>query len=596
MKTEGNAEPNSQPRKKLRFSVFQPTVPGLSPPRSPQRNPQRSPTKSSIKSPSPLQSPKKSPLKSPLRGRRRSSYITFRDEILNKRIALGSRSNQFRENTFNIMTTINNIAFNMCSRFETDEKVIQNLSRTAMKRTTELRRATQKMQKINSEFIQNYYQTYTDKLQTEENSKKRKPSESEDNKDISYSDLSIVNHESLGLGMSMKKEEDIQKRLTQLHKIEKLKGEILIMNQRKKYNINKTFEEPVIFRKGDFLRPYQDNCKFKPYYKYNKENLHYKRNYFSPEKKSEGLFLSQDNEMGIKEKKSQKPVKIDHDRIKSASSKYTRTQLSGDTFYTTQVTSPYTRPVSNYRLFSGAKPGKPTATLTASNNKRKKYSSILTKVNKISMKASLDSQEISNLIKEEAKIIKEREDIKVNKTTSFDINRVIKDMGLDRYKSGKNHIDENEIIFKNKEAVGKKLDKKGKAILNALVNQLIFEQERLNKGYSEENTYTKKIMQLKQEKEFKRVSYQTTALKKRFNPKKSIEPENEKEIVLKIIKSLGNENLDDPEVLREILLKYKIMEDIKPLVYDKSYNKLKKQKVIRKPRVATIENSRQSGK
>jgi hypothetical protein len=63
-------------------------------------------------------------------------------------------------------------------------------------------------------------------------------------------------------------------------KLEMLKGEILLSDQRKKYHVHKTFEKQKVFNQKYFMRKTTDeNNNYKPYNSYKKGNLYFNKSY-----------------------------------------------------------------------------------------------------------------------------------------------------------------------------------------------------------------------------------------------------------------------------------------------------------------------------
>ena len=181
---------------------------------------------------------------------------------------------------------------------------------------------------------------------------------------------------------------------------------------------------------------------------------------------------------------------------------------------------------------------------------------------------------------EDSKKIKKPIKIKYN----FDLNKIKEEFHLGNKRTSKNekdnlYIDETQLLFSNAEKVSKNLDHKSRIILSQLVTEMIHEQKRLNNNFDQGSIYDRQLTKIKQKKEFKQVSVQTMALKKLLNENKTIEPKNEKEKIYNIMKNINEDNLDNIKNLKAVLLKSRVMENIKPLLYNNRCLKKKEKKI-----------------
>ena len=128
-------------------------------------------------------------------------------------------------------------------------------------------------------------------------------------------------------------------------------------------------------------------------------------------------------------------------------------------------------------------------------------------------------------------------------------------------------IDENKLLLSNAEKVSKILDEKSRVILSQLINEMLCEQSRLNISYNQGSNYDRQLKSIQQKKEFKLVSDQTMALKKYLSENKTIEPKNEREKIIKLMKSINKEDFEDDNYIKELFLKARVMKNIKPLLY-----------------------------
>ena len=108
---------------------------------------------------------------------------------------------------------------------------------------------------------------------------------------------------------------------------------------------------------------------------------------------------------------------------------------------------------------------------------------------------------------------------------------------------------------------------------------MLTEQERLNNQFNQGSNYDRELKKLKQKKEFKLVSNQTMALKKFLSDNKTVEPKNEKEKIFKIMKSINQDDCSNEESIKQVLLKSRVMKNIKPLLYNNRNIRRKNRKI-----------------
>ena len=176
----------------------------------------------------------------------------------------------------------------MVNRFNGDEATMSNMRNIAMGQTRRLSMEFRKINYKNEQMNLHYLETYSDNpdLISPIRNQDKSPNSISD-VSLSYSEISQVEFDN---EKTKKQANKINKYLKKKEKLDKLKGEMLLMDQRKKYHINKTYEKPRVFNKGHFLRK-EDDSSYKPRYKYNKDNLFYLKTYHSPQSSTENNFF-----------------------------------------------------------------------------------------------------------------------------------------------------------------------------------------------------------------------------------------------------------------------------------------------------------------
>ena len=494
-----------------------------------------------------------------------SKFDRFKDS---KKIILNSISSKSRDTFSNIISRISNACYNMVNRFNGDEATMSNMRNIAMGQTRRLSMEFKKINYKNEQMNLHYLETYSDNPDLISPIRNQEKATSISDVSLSYSEISQVEFDN---EKTKKQANKINKYFKKKEKLDKLKGEMLLMDQRKKYHINKTYEKPRVFNKGHFLRK-EDDSSYKPRYKYNKDNLFYLKTYHSPHLSTENNFI---------------PT---HSRVCSA---YLSTNTGSNTRISLSYKSNRNRnnKVNGHSALStsGSKysSGKYCLSETYSKSRKKKNrDNMILKIRKVQLDTYKKSKRIESGIErdkneyEDSKKIKKPIKIKYN----FDLNKIKEEFHLGNKRTSKNekdnlYIDETQLLFSNAEKVSKNLDHKSRIILSQLVTEMIHEQKRLNNNFDQGSIYDRQLTKIKQKKEFKQVSVQTMALKKLLNENKTIEPKNEKEKIYNIMKNINEDNLDNIKKLKAVLLKSRVMENIKPLLYNNRCLKKKEKKI-----------------
>lgn len=150
--------------------------------------------------------------------------------------------------------------------------------------------------------------------------------------------------------------------------------------------------------------------------------------------------------------------------------------------------------------------------------------------------------------------------------TTFDLNEIIDEFKLNQHHSSSPRSEE-DIVRRNALKVANMLPKEDHVYLWQMVNEVLHEQKVLHKRFDDESGLCKRLLQLKQRKEFQKVCNQTMILKKSYSLRNTVEPEDEVRKIKKIIREI-NGKVGTSENLQKVLLKLKVMKDIKPLLYN----------------------------
>ena len=519
---------------------------------------------------------------------RKTSFLRFKDNSLKRVAVLYKKSFLSHNKTKKLISSISNTYSHMCIRYNKDEKIHSNLRNVALNQTKQLKTEINKINKINREINLFYHENYTGEV-----NKISPPKEIIVNDhNLSYDDISIVSYEDIRSGNLNKKIENyFQKKQT----LNKLKGEILMREQKLKFNVNETFEKPRTMKSGDFVRnKYYNNIKFERKINYNKNNLINKKLY--------KLHSQNQSHITNKELRRNRPnsnysfLSTSNNYFKSiqnTSSNIHSGNINNISSNTTQ--SSLINPKKQKRIVSPISCGKsykmksfdfdnnitnnePIYTHThyqQTENKGKyflNHKDICDLVKNMHVTLYNKGKNISNRIIKSMNYNKNINNDKTNHKKSkseFDLNAIIKEFNLNM-SSRFIPIDEKQILKSKANKVGKYLCKDSRLILDEVVKQLMNEKEYLNNNYFnnniENNLTISQLRKIRLEKEFRKVCNQTMALKKHLNVKKSVEPINEKEKIDKIMKQLNSTSWEDNNNFEHIILKAKVMKKIKPLI------------------------------
>ena len=399
------------------------------------------------------------------------------------------------------------------------------------------------------------------------------------------------------------------RKYNKLKKLNKLKAEIIMGEQRKKFTLKQKFEEPSNTDRFNFNRTanekfdyseikskYMDIYTKNPNKKYKDNSL----NILSPSIKNGNptkIYNNDNNISTFKEKRISSGFKRNNKNNNSFKN------LNSDIFQNTQISTTVNTTnnsmISNnknntsisFRLRPFSSNSFKTRTVDQSNNKNIKKAfnkqlrrNIINYIKSIQFDANKESFLLNQNYDLNSKInknIEHKRKIKSffdKKEEHFDINKINKEFGFDTNRKNDNKnkilIDEEEIAQKYAERVSNYLNDKGKKILNEIIKKIKYDEKRLNKNYLTESLYDKRLIRLKMEDEFKLVSRESLALEKELEEKfnddnESIDRVQHREI-LNIIHEIIKKEWNDIDNLKEHMLRDKVMKKIQLYEYKKN--------------------------
>ena len=399
------------------------------------------------------------------------------------------------------------------------------------------------------------------------------------------------------------------RKYNKLKKLHKLKAEIIMGEQRKKFTLKQKFEEPSNTDRFNFNRTanekfdyseikskYMDIYTKNPNKKYKDNSL----NILSLSIKNGNptkIYNNDNNISTFKEKRISSGFKRNNKNNNSFKN------LNSDIFQNTQISTTVNTTnnsmISNnknntsisFRLRPFSSNSFKTRTVDQSNNKNIKKAfnkqlrrNIINYIKSIQFDANKESFLLNQNYDLNSKInknIEHKRKIKSffdKKEEHFDINKINKEFGFDTNRKNDNKnkilIDEEEIAQKYAERVSNYLNDKGKKILNEIIKKIKYDEKRLNKNYLTESLYDKRLIRLKMEDEFKLVSRESLALEKELEEKfnddnESIDRVQHREI-LNIIHEIIKKEWNDIDNLKEHMLRDKVMKKIQLYEYKKN--------------------------
>ena len=377
-----------------------------------------------------------------------------------------------------------------------------------------------------------------------------------------------------------KKSKKYLKKCEQNEKLKKLIGDIEVKEQRKKYALKKTFEPIKIYKNSDFMRNENDLNKLK--YKkikskylqcFNIQNIDdFNEEYFKTFNVKEEIFSP-----------FQSPKKHHYNNslgnnsdIKSINTNFTlNVKTIGNNNNDSNLFNFITNEDSenkkkkNKRIFLSQE-FRPKSCTNRINNKiikEIKNKKMFKKINNIQRISINESEKLEKETKKNSNHFKSNSISEYKKKkANIDINKINKDFGFSDSTFKVKNLNEIEIIKKNAKNVEKHLDDKSKKILKLIVENVLFDNYRLNKGYVEDSLYEKKIFKLKNDKEIKKLSEQTTNLEKEVFNHELMDRKKEEKYIVRMINEMVDDNFNSYKNLENLLRRCHVLKAVFPLL------------------------------
>ena len=377
-----------------------------------------------------------------------------------------------------------------------------------------------------------------------------------------------------------KKSKKYLKKCEQNEKLKKLIGEIEVKEQRKKYALKKTFEPIKIYKNSDFMRNENDLNKLK--YKkikskylqcFNIQNIDdFNEEYFKTFNVKEEIFSP-----------FQSPKKHHYNNslgnnsdIKSINTNFTlNVKTIGNNNNDSNLFNFITNEDSenkkkkNKRIFLSQE-FRPKSCTNRINNKiikEIKNKKMFKKINNIQRISINESEKLEKETKKNSNHFKSNSISEYKKKkANIDINKINKDFGFSDSTFKVKNLNEIEIIKKNAKNVEKHLDDKSKKILKLIVENVLFDNYRLHKGYVEDSLYEKKIFKLKNDKEIKKLSEQTTNLEKEVFNHELMDRKKEEKYIVRMINEMVDDNFNSNKNLENLLRRCHVLKAVFPLL------------------------------
>ena len=377
-----------------------------------------------------------------------------------------------------------------------------------------------------------------------------------------------------------KKSKKYLKKCEQNEKLKKLIGDIEVKEQRKKYALKKTFEPIKIYKNSDFMRNENDLNKLK--YKkikskylqcFNIQNIDdFNEEYFKTFNVKEEIFSP-----------FQSPKKHHYNNslgnnsdIKSINTNFTlNVKTIGNNNNDSNLFNFITNEDSenkkkkNKRIFLSQE-FRPKSCTNRINNKiikEIKNKKMFKKINNIQRISINESEKLEKETKKNSNHFKSNSISEYKKKkANIDINKINKDFGFSDSTFKVKNLNEIEIIKKNAKNVEKHLDDKSKKILKLIVENVLFDNYRLNKGYVEDSLYEKKIFKLKNDKEIKKLSEQTTNLEKEVFNHELMDRKKEEKYIVRMINAMVDDNFNSYKNLENLLRRCHVLKSVFPLL------------------------------
>lgn len=522
----------------------------------------------------------------------------YKNNSLNRAVYLTQVSRNSRAILNNLIASMNSSYNDMTIKYNKDEKIGENLSKIIFEKSRRLGRELKRLTRINDKYNAQFNENFSDKNEnsflTNQKSKKNtgKSNYSEVKKNITevnsdskskiFGFDSENNSEDSLDNINKEKEKQLflktNKINIQLKKYEilsKLKGEILMNEQKKKCSLKK---DPIHIIPdipyGLFYRDIPKNYSFQPFKIYNKTKLYLNKN----KNLTENNTLNEEND-SISGKKSNlknndyinlksKSAMKEKFKFKRKFSKNRITTINTTVDESSKLSSDQELFLTNYNgLLKSEKKVQFLKEIPIPKFNKTSYQNKNNQKKNLSRK-KLFIQSVKNITKIQNKIFETGKEVNkyFKRISTPNIKKKKIKINLEEIEDDikKNYIEnegnERNLLKQNAKKVEKVLDNSGKKILWNIVNEVIYEDNRLDKEFEIKTLWERRLQHKRQNQEFKLISLETSELEKKLNLNKIIvNPNDEKKKINKVIKTVFDYNYEDEKSLNQMLYKAKVL-------------------------------------
>lgn len=161
--------------------------------------------------------------------------------------------------------------------------------------------------------------------------------------------------------------------------------------------------------------------------------------------------------------------------------------------------------------------------------------------------------QINEMAKDKKEKIFSKHDYSIEPDDGIDIKKINKFFKF----SNREEVEAEKIVKENANKVKNNMDKRCNKILDSIINELFFEENRLNKQYYGLSSYEKKIIKIKRDEYFKKLSNESVLLEKKLEREHIMSMFSYKDA--DIIKLLKEKKVTLMDQIDELYFKYKAL-------------------------------------
>ena len=161
--------------------------------------------------------------------------------------------------------------------------------------------------------------------------------------------------------------------------------------------------------------------------------------------------------------------------------------------------------------------------------------------------------QINEMAKDKKEKIFSKHDYSIEPDDGIDIKKINKFFKF----SNREEVEAEKIVKENANKVKNNMDKRCNKILDSIINELFFEENRLNKKYYGLSSYEKKIIKIKRDEYFKKLSNESVLLEKKLEREHIMSMFSYKDA--DIIKLLKEKKVTLMDQIDELYFKYKAL-------------------------------------